>query len=174
MGDKPMGTEPMGDEQRIIHIGVTGHQHIPEEARVFVERGLRELLTQYDGKPVVGLSSLAVGADQLFASEILRTGHTLKAILPSRRYERTFDESGLRSFQTLVGKARQVVTLGYAEPCEEAYYAAGKRVVDDCDLLVAFWDGQPANGKGGTADAVAYAHEVGKPVTVIWPEGVLH
>lgn len=167
------GTDTTNDEQ-VIHIGVTGHQRIPEEARVFVERGLREFLAQYDGRPVVGLSSLAVGADQLFAAEILRTGHTLKAILPSRRYERTFDDAGLESFEALVGKARQVVTLGYAEPCEDAYLAAGKRVVDDCDLLVAFWDGQPANGKGGTADAVAYAHETGKPVTVIWPEGVRH
>ncbi|MBT1177273.1 hypothetical protein [Bifidobacterium callimiconis] len=164
----------MADGEQIIHIGVTGHQHIPEAARVFVERGLREFLAQYDGRPVVGLSSLAVGADQLFAAEILRTGHTLKAILPSRRYERTFDKDGLKSFEALVGKARQVVTLGYAEPCEDAYLLAGKRVVDDCDLLVAFWDGQPADGKGGTADAVAYAREIGRPITVIWPEGVRH
>ena len=34
------------------------------------------------------------------------------------------------------------------------------------------WDGLPARGHGGTAEIVAYARTLGKPVTVIWREGV--
>jgi len=51
--------------------------------------------------------------------------------------------------------------------------AAGKRVVDISEHVIAIWDGRPAGGYGGTADVVAYAHAVGRDVTVIWPAGVV-
>lgn len=38
------------------------------------------------------------------------------------------------------------------------------------DHIVAFWDGQPAPGHGGTGD-VAATRERGTPVTEIWPAG---
>ena len=43
--------------------------------------------------------------------------------------------------------------------------------MDTVDLLVAVWDGLPARGFGGTADAVAYAERTGVPCTIIWPPG---
>lgn len=162
-----------------MRIGVTGHQRIPEQARDYVRRGLDAFLAAYDGQglAVTGLSSLAWGSDQLFAAAMLNAGHGLRAIIPSCGYESTFDRRGLTAYRTLLAGAERtagVVTLDYPGPSEDAFLAAGMRVVDECDLLVAFWDGQPATGKGGTGDAVAYACSQGRPVTVIWPEGVLH
>jgi hypothetical protein len=49
--------------------------------------------------------------------------------------------------------------------------AASKLMIDTADELYAVWDGRPARGYGGTADVVAYAHELGKPVHIIWPAG---
>lgn len=63
-------------------------------------------------------------------------------------------------------------TLPFSEPSEEAFYAAGKAVVDACDWLIAVWDGEPARGLGGSADVVAYARNRGKVVHVIWHEGL--
>ena len=37
-------------------------------------------------------------------------------------------------------------------------------VVQNCDVLVAAWDGVPSGRKGGTAQAVRYARLVGRPV----------
>jgi hypothetical protein len=37
-------------------------------------------------------------------------------------------------------------------------------VVQNCDLLVAAWDGWPGLGPGGTADAVQHAVAVGREV----------
>ena len=37
-------------------------------------------------------------------------------------------------------------------------------VVENCDVLVAAWDGGPAQGRGGTAPAVRYAALMGRPV----------
>ena len=157
-------------------IGVTGHQRIPAVARDVVRDGLDRFLETYRGRgaEVIALSCLAWGADQLFAEAMLRAGHALEAVVPCRGYEATFDERGLESYRSLLERATSVVRLDYPEPSEDAFLAAGMRVVDDCDVLVALWDGQPAAGKGGTGDAVAYARSQGKRVVVIWPQGVLH
>ena len=53
----------------------------------------------------------------------------------------------------------------------EAHQAASEYTVDHADILVAVWDGLPARAYGGTADVINYAHTIGKPVEVIWPEG---
>lgn len=37
------------------------------------------------------------------------------------------------------------------------------------ELMVAVWDGQPADGHGGTGDVVERAGVLGLPVTVVWP-----
>jgi hypothetical protein len=52
---------------------------------------------------------------------------------------------------------------------EDAYLAAGHRVVDNSDIMLAVWDGKPAKGKGGTADVVDYAIKRGIPLIHIDP-----
>jgi hypothetical protein len=52
---------------------------------------------------------------------------------------------------------------------EDAYLAAGRRVAEQSDVMIAVWDAKPAKGKGGTADVVAYAVAFGIPVVHINP-----
>jgi hypothetical protein len=52
---------------------------------------------------------------------------------------------------------------------EDAYLAAGQRVVELSDIVLAVWNGKPAKGKGGTADVVAYAIRRGMPLIHINP-----
>jgi hypothetical protein len=52
---------------------------------------------------------------------------------------------------------------------EDAYMAAGRRVVELSDVMIAVWDAKPAKGKGGTADIVAYAIASDVPVVHINP-----
>jgi hypothetical protein len=153
-------------------IGVTGHQHLPEAARIHVEQAITKLLCDQQG-PVIGLSSLADGADQIFADVLLRGGGTLHAVIPCWGYASTFDVAGRENYLRLLNAARSVTTLAYAKPSEQAYDAAGQYIVEHCDVLVAVWDGQPAVGRGGTADAVAHARRLGRDVAVTWPDGVL-
>jgi hypothetical protein len=49
----------------------------------------------------------------------------------------------------------------------DAYLEAGVRTVDECDLLLAVWNGEPAAGRGGTGEIVAYARTQEKPVWCI-------
>lgn len=153
-------------------IGVTGHRSIPDEALGHVEAGLRAVLGSHEG-PLEALSSLAEGADQLFAVIALECGADLTVVIPSGDYEEGFEGAGaLERFRGLKSRATQEVRMDFARSTDEAYYAAGAYIADSCDRLVAVWDGLPARGHGGTAEIVAYARALGKPVTVIWSEGV--
>lgn len=158
-------------------IAVTGHQIIPEAALPFVRDGVRAYLTsrlETSPSDATLISCLAVGADQLAASTALELGYRLCALIPSHNYESTFGADKESEYRNLLARADETIILDFDQPCEKAYMAAGTRLVDDCDELLALWDGYPAVGLGGTGDVVAYARKSGKPMHVVWPEGIRH
>ena len=158
--------------QVVTTLGVTGHQLIPDDAREMVVGAIREILSDAD-VPLSARTSLAAGADQLFATELLRTGGSLHVIVPSDNYEQTFTaDEDLALYRSLLAAADTVTRLDFDKPSEAAFLAAGKAVVDSCETLVAVWDGEPARGLGGTADIVGYARETGTVVIVVWPDGM--
>lgn len=105
-------------------IGVTGHRSIPDEVLGHVEEGLRALLGSHEG-PLEALSSLAEGADQLFAAIALECGADLTVVIPSGDYEEGFEGAeALERFRGLKGRATQEVRMDFARSTDEAYYAA--------------------------------------------------
>jgi hypothetical protein len=156
----------------VITIGCTGHQTLSPPTRRGVTAALAAHIAGVDDDDLVGLCSLAVGADQIFAHVLLASGGRLHAVIPCRGYAGTFaDEAGRQEFERLRAAAHEVTELPFPEPSEEAFMAAGRTVADRCDLLLAVWDGQPAAGLGGTADVVSHAIDQGKSVEIVWPEG---
>ncbi|GAA0561560.1 hypothetical protein GCM10010172_50950 [Paractinoplanes ferrugineus] len=153
-----------------MRFGVTGHRVLPPR---IADRAVRHWDRVLPSAGLHGVSSLADGADQLFASHVLAAGGTLEAIVPCEGYAGSLlaDESRSR-FEDLRRAARKVTTLPYPEPSDQAYLAAGHALVDSCDHLFAVWDGLPARGLGGTADVVSYARKQGRPITVLWISGV--
>jgi len=153
-------------------VGITGHQNLPNESIDFIEKELTNALRHFNGA-FVGISSLAVGADQLFTEIVLRLGGSLHVIIPCQGIETTFpDNQALQSFRHLLDQADFIETLPYDHPSEDAYLAAGHRVVELSDIMIAVWDGREAKGKGGTGDIVQYAGEHGRELVIIWPPGV--
>ena len=123
-----------------------------------------------DVQQLVGITSLAEGADQIFAERVLAAGGQLTAILPAAHYALTFPHGPARQhYEDLLSRANQIIHLPFNEPTEDAYWAAGKEIVDRCDFLLAVWNGKPSGGLGGTGDIVAYAREIGRPTIIIWP-----
>ena len=152
-------------------IGVTGHQRLTPQTARAVEASVEGLLSTQT-PPLRGVSSLAEGADQIFASVILRLGGFLDVILPSREYRTTFDDEAVaRNYDSLLSRAATRTILPFTKPTEEAFMAAGREIVRRSQLLIAIWDGQAARGYGGTADVVAYARSLDVPVEVVWPAG---
>lgn len=155
----------------VSRIGITGHRDIPDAALSAVRSGIR---TELQGHPATrALSSLAAGADQLFAEIALDCGIPLTAVIPGMDYETHLgDDEARASYRRLLKCCAERVELPYERTHDEAYYAAGRYIVDHADRMVAVWDGAPARGLGGTADIVAYARRTGVPVTVLWSPGV--
>jgi hypothetical protein len=141
-----------------MRIGVTGHQKLDEPANwEWVKREMERFLASLS-LPLTCVTSLAVGADQLFANAVLRHGGELEAILPFPEYESTFTEThDRREYARLLKLASKVEVLERHGSHEDAYFASGKRMVDTSEIILAVWDGKPAAGRGGTGDVVNYA-----------------
>jgi hypothetical protein len=153
-----------------MRIGITGHQRLQTSASwQWVHQEMDQLLGVVQ-PPLVGISSLAVGADQLFANIILQQGGELEAIIPFAGYESTFvSDHDREEFKRLLMRCSRSEILEKHGTIEQAYFAAGKRVIDLSDFVVAVWDAQPAGGLGGTADAVKYASQQRKKIVHLNP-----
>jgi len=141
-----------------MNVGITGHQRLDSiDAWDWVSSVLRLELLEIP-RPLVGITSLAIGADQLFASLVLDSGGSLHAVLPYLGIEKSFAPEDLPLYRKLKasGTSEVLETMGSDE---DSYLAAGFRVVNLSDLVIAVWNGLPAEGKGGTADVVNYACE---------------
>ncbi len=153
-------------------VGVTGHQDLPQSATASIAAEIQHQLAHVPD--LHGVCSLAGGADQLFAQLVLERGGRLRVIIPCRGYEKTFATDEERAtFSSLLEHATEVEEMDFPSPSETAFFAAGRRVVDISDRLLAVWDGKPARGLGGTADVVAYARDQHKATVVIWPDGAV-
>lgn len=152
-----------------MRVGITGHQVLDDPgAWSWVGRVMRQELADIRHSPV-GVTSLAVGTDQLFAKVVLERGGSLHVVLPFADIERTFSQEDLADFRELIRYAAAVEEIDVPGTNEDAYLAAGQRVVDLSDVILAVWDGGPAKGKGGTADVVAYATRRGVSLVHINP-----
>ncbi len=134
------------------------------------------------------ITSLAEGADRLVAQSILRIApeSRLRAVLPLPKQEYCKDfasEASRREFESLYQLdpdplpprnslfSSEMDDIGESQKRGKAYRAAGVLVVEQCDLLIAVWDGQQARGTGGTAEIIAYAEERGRPLVKIFTSG---
>lgn len=81
-------------------------------------------------------------------------------------------DSDRTQFDDLLLKSRAVLELpGRASEEQAAYVMAGRATIAHCDVLIAVWDGQPARGRGGTADVVTRALTRGTAVIYLQPSG---
>jgi hypothetical protein len=154
-----------------VRVGITGHMNLTPESVPLVAAGIRKVLSEHE-QPLVGVSCLARGADQVFAHVVLELGGQLDVVIPAADYwERKVKPDNREEFEALIRQATNVRVLGFDTSNRDAYVAANETVLGGVDALVAVWDGAPPDGKGGTGDTVQAARERGIPVMVVWPDG---
>jgi hypothetical protein len=153
-----------------MRVGITGHQRLSSLADwKWVEETLAMKLSSLPGK-LTGFTSLALGADQLFAEIVLKRGGVFTAVVPFADYALKFVEGPERdAYHRLLAQAEAVEVMKTFGSNREAYFKAGKQVVNRSELLIAVWNGKPAMGLGGTADVVKYAQSCGKQITHLDP-----
>ena len=164
--------EPRG----VVWVGVTGHRVLSDADETTLRARIRELLAGL-GEPIGVVSPLAEGADRWVAQEGLALGATLSCPLPFERdlYVQDFEEGASKEeFRALLAQAEAVDTLptDVTTPAgrTDAYAAVGRAVVERSTVLVAIWDGQAANGRGGPAEIVDVAIRAGMPTVWIHSE----
>jgi hypothetical protein len=169
--------EPRADGRLAIslRIGVTGHRWLdPHDAALgsaarSVVSQLREACTvKSTASTEVGvtvISSLAEGADRIVAEAAMALGARLEVVLPLHPDDLVSDfsdDSSRAHFHRLLAAADSVVVAsGGFRP--HAYRVSGELVLQRCDVLIAMWDGRPANGIGGTAEVVDASGAMERP-----------
>jgi hypothetical protein len=151
----------------MTRIGITGHQELGT-ATEWVRDQLLHILNRLPS-PIAAYTSLARGADQIFAEAAVNAGATLHAVIPFHGYERTLTGDALTTYERLLSVA-SVEVLKTSGSDEDAYLAAGERIADSVDVMIAVWNGRPAKGRGGTADIVEYCRRKAIPWIHINPE----
>lgn len=164
-------TMPAPDALPLFHVvGFSGHRQLTHASSVepAVKRALEALRKEGSGE-WIAMSSIAEGGDMVFARQSLLLGLTWHAILPlpPAEFRKDFSDAAWREVESFLAEAEQVRVVSETGEREDAYLDAGMETVHACDVLLVVWDGAPARGKGGTADVVAYARELKKPLVIV-------
>ena len=156
-----------------LYLGITGHRDIKDEDKDKLSQMITDFIEskkkQCPHTPVVFLTPLAEGADRIAALAAIKCGIDFIAVLPMpvEAYERSFasNESSIE-FEYLLGKASRKIVLPLLEGVtisevfenpkyrHEQYYQVGMFIVKYCHTLIALWDGNVNNKRGGTAEIV--------------------
>lgn len=150
-----------------MKVSVTGHrpERIGEPAICHqVKQMMRMVLLDIRSaeRGVALLSGGARGVD-LWAVEIaIKSSVPYELVLPFDDYAERWLDVDKAQLDYYRERALRIHTIG--EPGKAAYFKRNRYLVDNCDLLVAVYDGKPG---GGTAYTVDYARSVGREVRYV-------
>ena len=156
-------------------VGVTSHRNLAAgevgPIRELVRDFFAQIKREFPDLPLVVLSALAEGGDQLVAREALVAGARLIAPLPltPESYIEDFIHSESRVAFTELCQRAEVVQLPLVrgntpatiavpgEARDRQYAQAGVYVASHSHILLTLWDGRDSDLLGGTAQVVRYA-----------------
>jgi hypothetical protein len=166
-------TKPAIRLPSVLAIGFTGHRSLPDETKS--RESIRGFLREQKARTsaiVYGVSSAAAGGDLLFAECCLELEIPLQVLLPlsKEEFRKDFDEATWLRAEQVMSKAISVEVTGDRESRNKAYYECGIETVQQSQLMITLWDGEPSRGMGGTQEIKEFAEQMGKPV--IWIHSV--
>ena len=118
-----------------------------------------------DSNATCCISGMALGADTLFALIALKNGFNLECAIPCRNHSSKWLKSSRDMYDDIISKANKVTLVTDAPYNPYLMQVRNQYMVDNCDLLIAIWDGT----SGGTGNCVKYAKSVNKPMVIIKP-----
>lgn len=160
--------------ERELKIAVTGHRHIriSEELIKSINSTLEDLINQFNESDIYLLSPLAEGSDQLVASlakELARIKLVVPMPLSIDDYLEDFgSDDSKQQFFELLKIANEIIPLSAVQDHQLAYHNLGEYLVNECDCLLAIWNGIYTNKIGGSGEVVKMAVNAKKPVYWIY------
>lgn len=168
-----------------IFVGFTGHRLNlvnPELISRQIHAALDRIAT-HTNAPLAAVSSLAIGADTLFVTAVQQRKIpwslflpfpadiflTHKEDFPNASDKATFEHLAKCAVHTYTdpGFDREQATK---TTYEKGFLECGLHTVEECDVLIAVWNGLDPRGLGGTSQIVSYARELKKPI--VWIHSV--
>ncbi|MGH8125294.1 MAG: hypothetical protein ACREPK_05555, partial [Rhodanobacteraceae bacterium] len=155
-------------------VGVTSHRNLAaseiDGLRGCVRAFFSRLQQDFPGIPLVVLSPLAEGGDQLVAQEALAAGARLIAPLPFTRelYVQDFSDAATRAqFNALCAQAHVIElpllpgntpesSAVHGAARDRQYTQVGVFTASHSHILLAIWDGRTSDRLGGTAQIVRF------------------
>jgi len=127
------------------------------------------LLAQYELYPIGSITlitGMALGIDTLFAKIAIRLNWPFIAAIPCQGQHNIWPQKSKELYLDLINHplcTKEYVSLGPYSP--QKMQLRNKWMVNNCDLLIAIWDGT----SGGTANCVKYAQSIGTDIRIINP-----
>jgi hypothetical protein len=146
-------------------VGVTGHRDLVADEvpqiREQVKRFFMELQSSFPELPLLLLSPLAAGADQLAAevADELGIDTTVLLPMPAEEYRQDFSGPELDAFNLLLSRSPVIeLPMLSEDPAEreEQYVALAAYMTAHCHILLAIWDGEDVDARGGTSSAIRF------------------
>ncbi len=151
-------------------VAFTGHRpdklggyKLPNETYIRVcqkiDAALREL------KPEKVITGMALGIDQWAAMIAYKLKIPYLAAIPFEGQEKAWPEASQKTFNLLRKLATEEVIVSPGGYSASKMQVRNQWMVDNCDVLIAVWDGT----SGGTGNCVEYAKSVNKEIYYIDP-----
>lgn len=148
-----------------MKVAVTGHRPPRLKGKEqIISQWIYDKLLELNNKDkiIAAYNGMAAGADQLFALQCIKLGIPVYCVFPYNRKKYHPDEL------YIIERAAGSIAL-QDEYSRDSYYKRDCFMVDNCDVLIAIWDGIP---QGGTYITIDYARKQGKPIIYL-PQGIL-
>lgn len=157
-----------------MKIAVTGHR--PDKLGGYNAFNSFRLLKEHMKSVIVThtqptlISGCALGIDQLWMEAGLELGVDVIAAIPFKGYDLKWPQRSRDTYAKLLARCKETIHV-----CEPGYSASklqkrNEWMVDNSDLLIAYWNGTP----GGTANCVQYASNKGHAVLIFNPGDIIH
>lgn len=136
-----------------MKVAITGHRPVRIAGK---EQEIKSWISEYLSTIdcTEAYSGMAQGTDQIFAKVVEDLGIPLICCYPYKR-------SSFHPAEIKINDKAKDVRFISDEYSKKSYWIRDKYMVDNCDVLLAVFDGEQV---GGTWITVQYAEKIGKPV----------
>lgn len=141
-----------------------GGYNLPNPTYTFVCKSIENILIEQSPDKII--SGFALGADQWFASIGIKLGIPVIAAVPFVGQESVWTDKQKKIYGNLLSKCENVVIVSAGGYSVEKLNIRNHYLVDNCDKLIAVFDGS----NSGTKNAVDYANSKNKEIIFVNPK----
>ncbi len=152
--------EPEPDDGLVI--GFTGHRKFAGDVKQLTEV-IKTILKK--NSPTKCITGMALGFDTIAAEICIDLEIPFVAAVPFEGQDNVFPQESKDKYKEILSKAKLVKLVSEGGYSIEKFQLRNEYIVDNCDLLVACYDGTP----GGTKNCIDYAIKKSLPTVIIDP-----